>query len=400
MVPKYDLIIIGGGIHGVGVAQAAAVAGYSVLVLEKDCWAGATSSRSSKLIHGGLRYLQNGQFGLVRRCLKERALLLRLAPELVWLNEFYIPVYREAKYSRTEIGIGLRLYALLAGENPFYASQLPVKEWADLDGLKPDGLQAVFRYSDAQTDDRLLTLAVKASARAFGCSFSCPAEFSSAQIQNDRVEVKTLCQGDERHFTCRVLVNAAGPWVAQVSSNIYPEQLLVPCELVKGSHLILATRLSDRCFYLEAPDGRIVFVLPWQGQTLVGTTEELFQGDPAQVMPSVGEVTYLLETLQMYFPEADLTLADQFAGVRVLPSGSGKAFFRGRESQIVYDQLQYPRLVSIYGGKLTDYRAVSEQVVNTLKARLGESRSKQTTAQLPLSRELALREAANPFEMI
>src|SRR6185436_2703518 len=172
---NYDLLIIGAGIHVVGVAQAAAAAGYSVLVLEKTALAAGTSSKSSKLIHGGLRYLETGQLRLVRESLREREILLRVAPELVHLVPFYIPVYRRTRRRPWQITVGLSLYAALGGftsANRF--ARLARDEWAALDGLETRALQAVFRYHDAQTDDAALTRAVMRSAQSLGAELKMP----------------------------------------------------------------------------------------------------------------------------------------------------------------------------------------------------------------------------------
>lgn len=396
----YDILVIGGGIHGVGIAQAAAAAGYSVLVLEQTGWASATSSRSSKLIHGGLRYLQNGQLGLVRRCLNERALLLKLAPDLVQLNDFFIPRYQDSHYPGWKISLGLGLYQLLAGDNPFESARLPQQHWSQLDGLKQDQLQSVYRYRDAQTDDRLLTLAVKASARALGANFCCPAQMVAARVGPDIVDVDVRGNNGERTVRTKVVINAAGPWVSQVMAMIKPQLPQLPAiELVSGSHLVLREQLSRQCFYLEALDQRVIFLLPWQGKTLVGTTEQAFAGDPAGVKPSAEEIDYLLNTVRRYFPQADLSIDESFAGVRVLPVGAGTAFTRERETRIYYDCAAEPKVVALYGGKLTDYRAVSERLIKSLSVRLGPSSALSTTT-IPLSRTLALRERDDPFEML
>ena len=166
MTGQYDLVVIGAGIHGVGVAQAAAAAGYSVLVLEQTGIASATSCRSSKLIHGGLRYLESGQLNLVRESLRERDILLRIAPQLVQLVPFYIPVYRHTARRPWQIRAGLALYAVLGNlrRHAWFAA-LPRVQWGNLDGLATENLQAVFRYQDAQTDDAALTQAVMRSAQ-------------------------------------------------------------------------------------------------------------------------------------------------------------------------------------------------------------------------------------------
>src|SRR5580658_10137849 len=180
---EYDVIVVGGGIHGAGVLQAAAAAGHSALLIEKRALASGTSSRSSKLIHGGLRYLESGQFALVRESLHERAVHLRIAPELVQLRPFFIPVYKETRRRPWELKLGLWLYALLGG---FDAStrfgRVPKSEWPRLDGLRMRDLDAVIRYYDAQTDDAQLTRAVVESARALGGEIAVPARFVGATL--------------------------------------------------------------------------------------------------------------------------------------------------------------------------------------------------------------------------
>ncbi|MEE8428710.1 MAG: FAD-dependent oxidoreductase, partial [Gammaproteobacteria bacterium] len=180
---SYHVGIIGGGIHGVGVAQRAAAQGYTVLVVEKTGLAAGTSSRSSKLIHGGLRYLESAQFGLVKECLRERSILLQIAPELVRLQPFMIPVYRKTRRRPWQLRLGLGLYALLGGmakENRF--TTIPRRNWDQLDGLSTAGLEKVYRYRDAQTDDALLTRAVMNSAQELGAELAMPANFLGAKM--------------------------------------------------------------------------------------------------------------------------------------------------------------------------------------------------------------------------
>ncbi len=177
---QYDVVVVGGGIHGAGVLQAAAAAGHSALLIERAGLASGTSSRSSKLIHGGLRYLESGQFALVRESLRERAIHLRIAAELVELKPFFIPVYRDTRRRPWQLKVGLWMYALLGG---FDASTrfgaVPKAEWSTLDGLDTQGLDAVIRYHDAQTDDAMLTRAVVQSALSLGAELAMPASFES-----------------------------------------------------------------------------------------------------------------------------------------------------------------------------------------------------------------------------
>src|SRR6202051_3691514 len=206
---QYDVVIVGGGIHGAGVLQAAAAAGHSALLFDRLGPASGTSSRSSKLIHGGLRYLESGQFALVRESLRERAIHLRIAAELVELKPFYLPVYRDTRRRPWQLKLGLWMYALLGG---FDASTrfgaVPRREWSSLDGLKTQGLDAVIRYHDAQTDDALLTRAGVQSALSLDAQRAMPASFMGAALTEDGVTVAYNQGAQGLECSARVLVNA------------------------------------------------------------------------------------------------------------------------------------------------------------------------------------------------
>lgn len=388
MTAAYDVVIIGGGIHGVGVAQAAAAAGHSTLLLEKTGLASATSSRSSKLIHGGLRYLETAQIGLVRESLRERALLLRLAPDLVHLLPFHIPIYRNTARRPWTIRAGLSLYALLGNLAPDCRfTSLPRTHWPELDGLVTQGLQSVFRYFDAQTDDAALTRAVMRSAQDLGAELACPARFVSAQRLAEGYAVHYTTPAADVTCHARCVVNAAGPWADQVLRQFVPAQPVQDIQLVQGAHILLAGRLTQGAYYLEAPqDGRAVFVMPWYDRTLVGTTESLYTGDLAMVQPLPAEISYLQNTLAHYFPARPLAVEDSFAGLRVLPSGSGSAFHRPRETRLQADDPRRPGLISIYGGKLTGYRATARRVMQALQATLPQRPARADTGEIPLLR--------------
>lgn len=365
-----DVVIVGAGIQGAGAAQAVAAAGYSVVLLEQTGIASGTSSRSSKLIHGGLRYLESGQLGLVRACLRERTLLLRNAPDLVRLTPHYIPVYRETHRRPWLLRLGLSLYALLGGLHPAVRfNAVPRADWPSLDGLRQDGLQAVFRYFDAQTDDAELTRAVLHSAEGLGATLLLPATVLGAVATEQGVRVRYRDASGEHDLRCAALVNAAGPWVNQVLSVVEPQAHALDIDWVAGTHIVLPRRLTQGVYYAEAPrDGRAVFIMPWRdGQTLVGTTERDYQGDPAAVAPTQAEIDYLLDTVRHYFPAfAQLEPCAAFAGLRVLPRAEGKAFGRPRDTRLHVTHHQ--RVVSIYGGKLTAYRATAEKLVGLLRS--------------------------------
>ena len=390
MSASVDVIVAGGGIHGAGIAQAAAAAGHSVLLLEQSALAAGSSSRSSKLIHGGLRYLESGQLRLVREGLHERTLLLRLAPELVHLQKFYIPLYDHSRRKSWQLRIGLSLYALLAGlDSAAHFGTVPRSDWASLDGLDLHGLRQVFWYHDAQTDDALLTAAVMRSAQSFGAELAMPARFTGAALAADGVQVRYLQDGSERECAARVLVNAAGPWAETLARTITPTISVPALELVQGTHLLLDGPPQRGVYYLESPrDGRAIFVMPFRGRLMVGTTEVRFHGDPATVTPGAHEVHYLLGVLRHYFPRfrdaAASELRGEFAGLRVLPAGGGHAFHRSRETMLVPDRSARPRVLSIYGGKLTTWRAVSARVLAQISPSLPARSARARTDHIEL----------------
>ncbi|MCO6414267.1 MAG: FAD-dependent oxidoreductase [Thiogranum sp.] len=380
----YDIVVIGAGIHGAAVAQAGAAAGWRVLVLEQYPQpAAGTSSKSSKLIHGGLRYLESGRLRLVRECLVERERLLRNAPHLVQLKPFHIPVYEDTARRSWKIALGLSLYALLGGKG---FSSLPRSQWSHLDGLRNRGLQRVFRYHDAQTDDAALTRAVLASAESLGAEVRTGCRFQHADCDHRACRIVYRQQDVTHSLQAAILVNTAGPWVNRVLETIQPPSQKPPVELVQGTHLLLRGELKQGMYYLEAPqDGRAVFVMPWKQQILLGTTETLYHGDPAQVRPLDKEIDYLLTVYNHYFAAVDTrAIVDAFAGLRVLPQAAGVAFHRSRDTLLYSDKAHNARVLSLYGGKLTAYRATGERVLEKLRPLLPERKAQADTRTLRL----------------
>jgi glycerol-3-phosphate dehydrogenase len=391
---EYDVIVVGGGVHGAGVLQAAAAAGHSALLIERRGLASGTSSKSSKLIHGGLRYLESAQFSLVRESLRERAIHLRIAAELVELKPFFIPVYEDTRRRPWQLNIGLWMYALLGG---FGAATrfgaVPRDAWATLDGLNTQGLDAVIRYHDAQTDDALLTRAVVQSALELGAEVLMPASFVGASLREDGVTVNVTSNGEAVQFSARVMVNAAGPWAPQVARAIVPAIFVPNVDLVQGTHIALPFPLAAGIYYVESPlDGRAVFVMPWYGATLIGTTETPYVGEPDDVHPLQAEEEYLLAVVHHYFPglkhfsRADIT--QRFAGLRVLPAASQAAFDRSRETIFSTDRDSRPRVLGIYGGKLTGWRAAAAHVLERIGPSLPAAQRRAATDQLILRRPI------------
>ena len=391
---QFDVVVIGAGIHGAGVAQAAAAAGYSVLVLEKNKIAAGTSCKSSKLIHGGLRYLESAQFSLVRKSLKERAVLCRLAPELVKLKPFYIPIYKKTTRRPWQIRVGLSLYALLGGlhkDNLF--KRVSRKEVKKLDQLEHTDLQKVYQYNDGQTNDVKLTQAVMFSAKQLGVELIFPASVISVIKNNTGFDVTYKEDNKENHVGAKVVVNAAGPWVNELHKLVSPDVSSLEVDLVQGTHIIIDAPAPSGIYYLEAADQRAVFVMPYEfdgeEKTMVGTTEKLFQGKADDVKPSEEEVSYLLDVYKSYFisqkNQGNIKVVQKFAGLRVLPKDDGSMFSRPRDTILHWAT---PGLLTLYGGKLTAYRSTSELVVKKIKPLLGKRRRIAYTDQLSLSAEL------------
>ena len=364
----------------------------AALLIERQALASGTSSRSSKLIHGGLRYLESGQFALVRESLRERAIHLRIASELVELKPFFIPVYRDTRRRPWQLKIGLWMYALLGGfDAATRFGSVPKAEWPALDGLKTLDLDAVIRYHDAQTNDALLTRAVVKSALGLGAEIAMPAKFTLANLSEDGVKVSYATSGSSIEVKARVLVNAAGPWATQVARAVHPAIAIPEVDLVQGTHIVIPHPVTAGIYYVESPtDGRAVFVMPWGGATLIGTTETPYRGDPDQVHPLPEEEEYLLAVVRHYFPHLNaLTRSDiteRFAGLRVLPAATQAAFDRSRETIFTTDRDARPRVLSIYGGKLTGWRAAAAHVMQRISPSLPAAAARAETDLLILRR--------------
>jgi glycerol-3-phosphate dehydrogenase len=343
------------------------------------------------LIHGGLRYLESGQFHLVRESLAERRILLAIAPELVRLVAFHLPVYRQTRRRPWQLRLGLSLYALLGGfGHGLRFGSVPREHWPALDGLSTRDLVAVLRYYDAQTDDAALTRAVMCSAQGLGAELALPAELYAAELRDDVVIVHYAHAGKQHEVEARVLVNAAGPWACEVAHRISPTIVVPAVELVQGSHIVVRGEPRLGVYYVESPrDGRAIFVMPWHGNTLVGTTETRFRGDPDHVQPLAAERHYLVSVLRHYFAQyAALDarqVVDSFAGLRVLPAGEGHAFHRSRETLLMTDRTLRPRALSIYGGKLTGWRATAEHAYARIASSLPARAARADTRTLRIS---------------
>jgi glycerol-3-phosphate dehydrogenase len=365
--PEYDVVVIGGGVNGAGIARDAAGRGLSVLLLEKGDLAQATSSASSKLIHGGLRYLEQYDFKLVSESLHERERVLKSAPHLVWPLRFVIPHEAHLRPAWM-IRIGLFLYDHLAKRD-----MLPASRGLDL-RTAPEGkvLQADytkgFVYSDCWVDDaRLVVLCAKDAAER-GADIAVRSTCTGLKAEGNLWRV----QIGDRHVKAHSVVNAAGPWArAFLDEQGLARPRTPKMRLMKGSHIIVkALHDGDHAYLLQQPDGRIVFVLPYQGgYSLIGTTDIEYTGDPLAAKISDKEVDYLCAAVNRSFRQhitAD-DIVSTYSGVRPLvDDGEASGSKVTRDYQLLLDMNSGAPLLNVFGGKLTTFRALSEQAVDKI----------------------------------
>jgi glycerol-3-phosphate dehydrogenase len=390
----FDLAVIGGGINGAAVARDAAMRGLRVALVERADFAGATSSRSSKLIHGGLRYLPQGQFRLVRAALGERERLRHFtAPHLVKPLRFLFPVYRGRRPWRIELGAGLWLYDLFA-RTPRPERHRRLNRAAILSAeplLNAAGLNGGAVYYDAEADDARLTMENVIDAAVYGAAVANYVEVEGVAHRDGRVaaiHVRDRISGAQREVRARVFVNAAGPWIDDVRQLDDPG-VRRSVRLTKGVHLVFdRERLPvNEALVLSDGQGRIVFVIPQDKITLVGTTDTDFAGDPERVAADSGDVQYLLGIIAQNLPDTAPGQADilaSFAGLRALAAcdSDGHAPSSVSREEILLESAS--GLVSAAGGKLTTHREIAERVVNRVLAKLGLPAKRSPTRDIPL----------------
>jgi glycerol-3-phosphate dehydrogenase len=355
--PGNRVAVVGGGINGAGIAWELARRGYDVTLFEKGRCGEQTSSRTTKMIHGGLRYLERLHLGLVRESLRDRAWLLEHAPALVKPLEIVLPIFEDSPRSRATVRTGLILYDALAGRKNLQRHRsMSSAEIRDRGPITATGLRGGFSYWDAQVDDLALVQAVVASAQRDGATIR---EFTRVSGLR-REDSQWVIRANDEEYTTDFLINAAGPWMNELLAQNGMKARYV-LSLVRGSHLVLHQRISDSGFLLQSiGDQRVFFVLPWKGTTLVGTTEVVHRGDLDDVRASGDEVEYLLTRFNRYF-ERKLTRADvssTFAGVRPLVGRASNPSAIGRDYRVVRNG----NLVNIFGGKMTTFMSLADKV--------------------------------------
>jgi glycerol-3-phosphate dehydrogenase len=374
MQKDYDLLIIGGGINGAGIARDAAGRGLSVCLVEKADLAQATSSASTKLVHGGLRYLEHLEFRLVRESLIERERLLAIAPHIIWPLRFVLP-HDAGLRPRWMLRLGLFLYDHIGGRKLLPPTRsLDLREAPHADILE-DRLTRGWEYSDCWVEDSRLVVLNALDARERGAEIRTRTECAGLERRKGAwiVTLRTEA-GEEERVTARAVVNAAGPWVDTVLGRALPDQAHANLRLVKGSHLIFPRLYDgDHCYIFQNRDDRIVFAIPYERDfTLVGTTDVGFEGDPAGIDISAGEAAYICDAVNEYLrtdirPEQAIA---SYAGVRPLyDNKAAKNSTVTRDYQFELDRGAdgaAPPILSIFGGKLTTYRKLAEHALEKL----------------------------------
>ncbi len=382
----YDLIIIGGGINGAAVARDAGLRGLKCILLEKSDFGAGASTKTSKLAHGGVRYLEHFEFSLVRESLRERELLLKNAPHLVRQLRFVHPVYEGDPHHAWTANMGLYVYdffAWLSHTSLPYHTALSREQVSSLfPHLRKEGIHSAVGFSDALMDDRRILMENVVGAAACGVDI-----FNDAQVvaihphQNStrRVEVRLKGESDKFPKTAddlsliegRCIVNATGAWSLPVKGA--PPEQLPKMVITKGIHLVIPAIQSETALLLRAPrDLRPFFVIPWEGMSLVGTTDTLYEGDLNHVTVTDEDCDYLLEALQYYFPKEPLaksSIVASYAGLRPLadPGWSIQPSEISRRHEI---QEPVPGIFTISGGKYTTHRSIAEKVVDQVVSRL------------------------------
>ncbi|MEU9235830.1 glycerol-3-phosphate dehydrogenase/oxidase [Streptomyces subrutilus] len=397
----YDLLVIGGGILGTSVAWHAAQSGLRVAMVDAGDFAGATSSASSKLVHGGLRYLQTGAVKLVAENHHERRVLAKdVAPHLVNPLTFYLPVYKGGPVGAAKLGAGVFAYSALSAFGDGMGKVIsPARAAADNPGLKTDNLKAVAVYYDHQMNDsRVAVMTVRAAVES-GAVVLNHAEVTGLRMTRGRVsgaELKDRLDGTEFGVDARVVLNATGPWVDHLR-RMEDKHSMPSIRLSKGAHIVMKRKSPWKAAMATPIDKyRITFALPWEDQLLLGTTDEVYEGDPADVRATESDIQQILDEAAFSVNGADLDrslMTYAFAGLRVLPGGPGGVEKAKRETVVSEGA---GGMLSVAGGKWTTYRHIGRVVMDKLAKLPGSPLTEDMEPVKSLVRRVPLPGVANP----
>lgn len=376
----YDIFVIGGGINGCGIARDAVGRGYSVALAEMKDFASGTSSAATKLIHGGLRYLEHYEFRLVREALMEREILWAMAPHIIWPMRFVLPFHKGGIRPAWLIRLGLFLYDHLGGRKLLPATRsLDMRRDPAGKPLKPLFTRA-FEYSDGWVDDARMVVLNARDAADRGATILNRSKVTSARREQGAwtIEVNDIESGATRRIRARMLVNAAGPWVDQVLAGAVGKNNVHNVRLVQGSHIVVRRKFDDpRAYFFQNPDNRIIFAIPYENDfTLIGTTDRDYTDDPRNVKISEEETAYLCRAASEYFaePVRPEDIVWSYSGVRPLfDDGASKAQEATRDYVLkVEGGSGEAPLLNVFGGKLTTYRRLAEHALEKIGEAIGE----------------------------
>jgi glycerol-3-phosphate dehydrogenase len=374
----YDLFVIGGGINGCGIARDAVGRGFSVYLAEMNDLASGTSSWSSKLIHGGFRYLEYYEFRLVREALTEREILWAMAPHIIRPMRFVLPHHKDMRPAWL-LRLGLFLYDHIGARKLLPPTKtLNLRKDKTGEALKENFTKG-FEYSDCWVDDARLVVLNAQDAQARGAKINTRTKCVSARHEDGlwHLVVEDLRTKKRTDISAKMVINAAGPWVDEVLGQSFGRNNPANVRLVKGSHIVVPKiHEHDRAYIFQNSDGRIVFAIPYQSDyTVIGTTDEDFDGDPANVKISPEETKYLCELASGYFkkPIKEEDLVWDYSGVRPLfDDGASEAQEATRDYVLrVNDRADEPPLVNIFGGKITTYRKLAESMMELIEEKIG-----------------------------
>ncbi|MGO4667926.1 glycerol-3-phosphate dehydrogenase [Bosea sp. 2RAB26] len=385
----YDLAIIGGGVNGCGIARDASGRGASVILFEQSDLASATSSASTKLIHGGLRYLEHYEFRLVREALMEREVLWQLAPHIIRPLRFVLPHHKGLRPAWL-LRLGLFLYDHIGGRKLLPpTSTIDLRHAPQGEPLKPELVKA-FEYSDCWVEDSRLVVLNAADAAARGADIHTRTKVLHAEREGDAWRITTVRDGVRNSVRAKALVNAAGPWVGQVLNGIVRSNTQAAVRMVQGSHIVVRKLYEhDRCYIFQNSDGRIVFAIPYERDfTLIGTTDRDYHGDPATASATAEEIDYLCAAASEYFkqPVTREGVVWTYSGVRPLyDDGASMAQEATRDYVLTLDapEREAP-LLSVFGGKITTYRRLAEAAIARLAPHAGWAKQPGWTVSGPL----------------
>jgi glycerol-3-phosphate dehydrogenase len=384
----FDVLIIGGGIVGTGIARDLALRGMKVALVERDDLASGTSSRPTRLIHGGLRYLEMFDFGLVRTDMREREVLLRLAPHLVQPLQFLMPMYRKGVLYRAKLQAGMQLYDALS-----FDKSLPTRQWLNKrqllrvePGINPLGLQGAWQFYDGQVSlvERLVIENALDAAEHGGVvlNYAPALDFlrdDSGVVFGARVEDRASQRRVD--VRARLTVNATGPWLDLTTAGVRAGRRPL-LRLTKGVHLVTPSATRKAHVLFAERDGRLFFVIPWLGYSLVGTTDTDYRGDPTDAAADEADVEYLVEEARRAFPSGQFDeIYYTYAGVRALVRIEHVSEGKVSRKHALHDHARrdgVPGLVSVVGGKVTGYRAIAEEVADLVARKLDWPDSRQS----------------------